>query len=413
MASRWLRTAWLLALTTLAPAAALAFETVDTIPWPSSGAFPAYPGTTERPWGFFAQGGVMNDDNVLRLSSGERSDTILRWGVGARAEQLIAGRQRVLLEALGEYYDFNTFSELDHFAYGLRGEWLWELGNQLSGTLGYRRRKRLADIGEIQAPVKDMITEDRFSFAAAYRFAADWRLTGGAEWGNAEHSTRAIADADAVTLRGGIVYVTPLANRIGLEVRRTEGEAPVDETLVGPGAFAGNEFTETEYAATLAYALGTMLRVGARLGYTERTYSLVQGRDFNGTSGRATVDWLPGAKTILSFEIFREPSAVLDTDALHVVRSGFSFGPSWAPTARLVLSARFSHEEREFEGDPTITLATPERDETLRFIRLGVGWEMTRNLQLSGAFDHGERDSNVTGRDYKFSAAVLNLRFVY
>jgi hypothetical protein len=96
-----------------------------------------------------------------------------------------------------------------------------------------------------------------------------------------------------------------------------------------------------------------------------------------------------------------------------VVRSGFSFGPSWAPTARLVLSARFSHEEREFEGDPTITLATPERDETLRFIRLGVGWEMTRNLQLSGAFDHGERDSNVTGRDYKFSAAVLNLRFVY
>jgi hypothetical protein len=49
MASRWLRTAWLLALTALAPAAALAFETVDTIPWPSSGAFPAYPGTTERP----------------------------------------------------------------------------------------------------------------------------------------------------------------------------------------------------------------------------------------------------------------------------------------------------------------------------------------------------------------------------
>src|SRR5262245_17383884 len=130
MVSRWLRAACLLGFA--APVAAFAFETVDTIPWPSAGAFLAYPAEAVRPWGLFVQGGLMHDDNVLRRSSGEQSDNILRYGAGVRAEQLVYGRQRVLFEALGEYYDFDTFSELDHFAYGLRGEWLWELGNQLS-----------------------------------------------------------------------------------------------------------------------------------------------------------------------------------------------------------------------------------------------------------------------------------------
>jgi hypothetical protein len=413
MVCRWLRASWLLACLTLAPVAAFAFETVDALPWPSSGAFPAYRAEEIRPWGFFVQGGVMHDDNVLRLPSGERSDNILRYGAGVRAEQLVYGRQRLLVEAVGEYYDYDTFSELDHFAYGLRGEWLWELGNQLAGTVGYRRRKRLADVGEIQAPVRDLITEDRLYAAAAYRFAPDWRLTGGAEWGKAEHSDRPIADAGATTVRGGIVYVTPIGNRIGAEVRRTEGEAPVDETLLGPGAFAGNEFRETEYAATLLYGLGVTLRVGGRIGYTERTYTLVQGRDFSGTSGRATIEWLPGPRTILAFEAFHEPSAVLDADALHVVRTGFAFGPSWAPTPKLVLSARFSWEERDYEGDPRVVTGAPERDETLRFVRLGAGWEMTRNLQLSAALDRGDRDSNIAARDYRFTAATLNLRFVY
>jgi hypothetical protein len=410
MISRWMRAAWLLALT---PVAALAFETVDGIPWPSAGGFPAYGAEGLRPWSVWAQAGAMYDDNVLRLSSGERSDTILRYGAGVRSETRVYGRQRVVLEGSAEYYDYDKFGVLDHFAYAVRGDWLWEIGNELAGTLGYGRRKRLADIGELQRAVRDLITEDRFYATAGYRFFADWRLTGGAEYDHAQHSGRALADAEGNTLRAGIEHVSPLGNAIGLEVRRSQGDAPVAEEL-GLGTFPGNEFEEREIAATLSYRLGPQLRVGGRVGRTERSYTLIEGRDFNGATGRGVIEWVPGPKTVLVLEAYRVPAAVLDTDALHVVRRGVSFGPNWAPTIKLVFSARLVNERRIFQGDPSVELAgAPLRDETLRFVRLGVGWEPERRWQVGGAIDHGERESNALGRDYKFTALVLNLRFVY
>ena len=43
------------------------------------------------------------------------------------------GRQSVRLHARGEYYDYWTFNELDHLGYDIGGDWLWEIGNNLSG----------------------------------------------------------------------------------------------------------------------------------------------------------------------------------------------------------------------------------------------------------------------------------------
>ena len=41
----------------LAPLAALAFETVDTMPWASGGRFPAYPPEEIRPYEVFVEAG--------------------------------------------------------------------------------------------------------------------------------------------------------------------------------------------------------------------------------------------------------------------------------------------------------------------------------------------------------------------
>ena len=52
MSSRWIRAAGLLALV---PASALAFDTVDALPWPSAGLFaPGYAGDPIRPWSVIA-----------------------------------------------------------------------------------------------------------------------------------------------------------------------------------------------------------------------------------------------------------------------------------------------------------------------------------------------------------------------
>jgi Putative beta-barrel porin 2 len=417
MTSRCIRAAGLAALLTLGlafePPLALAFTSVDTMLWPSSGAFPAYPGIDPRPWSLRAYGGVMYDDNVVRLPEGfEVSDTISRLGVGGSYAARVYGRQAVVLDGYVEYRDYDKLNNLDHTAYGTRAEWLWELGNQLNGTAGWRRTVRLADLGETVLPRRDLLTEDRLDVTGLYRFAPDWRVTGGAGLIHIEHDGRDIEATNAWASRLGIEHVSGLGNTAGVEVRYGEGDAAVDAEFIG--FFPNNRYKQREIAGTLAYGLTADMRVRGRLGYTTRTYTDLAAEDFEGTTGRGAIEWRPGVKTLMLFEVFRQVDPIIDADALHVDRRGALVGLSWAPTVKLVFGARFTHERRIYEGVPgQVLLAGPLRDETLRFISFTAGWEPERFWQISAAVDFGNRESNIIFRDYDYTAYTLNLKYEF
>ena len=412
------------ALAFLAPATALAqhFEAVDTIPWPSGGRFPAYTAQALQPTELWVQAGALHDNNIFRLSrdanaraitgSDDRSDNVLRLGAGIRHEQRVFSRQRLRFEARGEQYNFDRNSELDHFAYGLRGEWLWELTNDLAGSIGYERRKRLVDLAQLQRPLKDLITEQHSFANGAYTLGPSVRLRGALDNTRAAHSEAAFNAAevhvDTVTL--GADYVTTLGNAIGIETRRAEGNAPVAEVIGGTPV--DNEFTEREVAVVGTIAAGTQLRAAGRLGHTKREHRQFPQRNFSGTTGRVTVDWTPLQKTGLEFAAYREPRTIVDIAASYVVVTGVSFGPRWAPTEKLVFSAFLVHENQDYRGDPSqAILGTPERQEVVRTIRLGAGWEPKRFIELSAGIEKGQRTSNVFLRDYDYTAVMANARW--
>jgi hypothetical protein len=395
------------------PAAAGAFEGVDSLPAVTR--FPAYFGTGEetRPREYWAQAGVMRDDNVLR-SPTKTAETVYRYGLGARATQRIFGRQSLRLEARGEYYDFDQLNTLDHLAYGLLGEWLWELGNQLSGTLGYSRTRAQADLAERSPTREDMITVDRFAGTAAYRFAADWRLRAAVEAASFRRPEFREAEIDERSLAAGIDYVTPLDNALGIEVRATDGDALVPQTSGLGGAVVNNDYKEHELAAVASYRPGYTLRLDGRLGRTKREYKEVPGRNFDGTTWRAGVEWAPGTKTILRFDTYKVPRSITDVGPSHIVLKGVSFGPTWAPTVKLVLAARLVSETREFQGGPGTALGlAPLLKEDDRLLRLALGWEPQRRFRLGLGFDTGERTSNTLGRDYDYTAWTANLRYTF
>jgi len=408
MMKRWILAAWL----ALGPAAALAFETVDDLPYPSGGAFPAWRPDPVGPWTLFAYGGLMYDSNAFRRDVDEQSDIVARVGAGGRMLTRVVGRQFLLLEGFGEYYDYDHFSEIDHFGYGLRGEVLWEAGNQVNGAAGYSRRHRHGDLGEFRIERKVMITSDRWFVDGGYQFAANWRLFGAAEHTRSERDIDEAGDLDATTFRGNLTYRTPLGNAIGVEARQTRGDARVTEVVTGI-AFT-NDFDETEIALTLAYGLGAQLRVSGRLGHTERTYDDLEGRNFSGTTYRGLVEWLPTQKIIFGFEAYREPASIIDIDASHVIRTGTVFSASWAATFKLVFTARYLNERRLNAGNIAVeVLGIPPRDETVHVWRFGVGWEPVRHWQLGAAWDIGDRSSNQVGRDYDYQQVMLNARFVF
>ena len=406
MISRWIRAAGLLALV---PASALAFDTVDALPWPSAGRF-GYPGDPIRPWSVFAYGGTMYDTNVRRDNTGETADWISRVGVGGRYAARVVGRQSIALDGYGEYRSYDELSQFDHFAYGLRGAWLWELGNQLSGVASVSRTHRLSDLAETRVDEREMITADRFDLTGAYRFHPDWRLTGGVATTRTAHEGRETTHAFGA--RGGIAHVSPLGNAVGLEVRYAEGEAPEDEA--GIGSFPDNEYEETEVALTLAYVLTAQIRLRGRLGHTERTYSQVPASNFSGTTGRGAIEWAPSVKTLLTLEAYREPDSVIDIDALYVDTRGVAVGVAWAATYKLVFSLRALSERRLYKGDVlAASSGLPPRDETTRVLRFGVGWEPDRRWQLSTSVDFGNRDSNILAQHYDYTAYTANIRYTF
>jgi hypothetical protein len=392
---------------------AFAYEAIDTLPWPSFGIYPAYPREEGRPTDVWLQAGFLRDDNVLRTETGEQSDTILRYGGGIRHEARVVGRQRVRLDARGDYYDYRHFNDLDHFAYSVAGDWLWEIGNNWSGTVLIGQAKRQTDMGETQADRLDTAVTSRLAATAAYLVTPGFRLRGGLAGVHADRKTAAETETRAQTITAAADYVSPLANTLGLEYRYTNGNAPNLQFVEPLGAFVSNDYVEQEIAVVASYAAGTQLRFGGRLGYTRRDYDEFPDRNFDGWTGRLALDWLPGNKTILGFEAYREPRSIVDVSASHILVSGVAFGPRWAVTNQVVLSARFARERRLFDGDPSLTAGTTPRDEVATLVRFAVGWEPQRRWQLSLALDVGERESNEVGRDFQFHAVMGNLAWVW
>lgn len=396
------------------PSAALAFEAVDTLPWPSLGVFPAYGRDETRPTTLWVQGGVMRDDNILRLESGGRGDTVTRVGAGMRHEQRIIGRQRLEFEGRADYYSFYHFDTLDHFAYSLLGNWNWEIGNNLAGVVVAGRERRLIDISEAQSARREIITTTRLGATAGVAVTPRFRVRGGVSTAWGERSLRGDAETRGVSTTVGADYVSPLRNVIGVEYRATYGDAPVPEHIAPLGTFVNNDFRVREIALVALYAPVPQIRTEWRVGRTQREYTEIQGRDFDGTTYRMRAEWLPGSKTILGFDAYREPRSIIDVAAGHLLVTGLAFGPSWAATNKLVFSGRVLRERRQLQGDPNIfLLGTPLRDEIVYGYRLAVGWEPERRWQVSFALDFGERESNFFGRDYNYTAGTLNVAWRY
>lgn len=403
----------LLAFALLAPAAALAFETVDTLPWPSSGRFPAYPREEGRPTDLWVHGGFMRDDNLRRLESDEQSDTVGRLGGGVRHSQRIIGRQTLRLEGRADYYKFQEASELDHLAYSALADWRWEIGNALAGSVAFGHEHRLADLGETRLTIRRMVTATRLSAGGGYLITPRLRLRAGVGTARAEREAAAQAETRATSAIGGIEYVSPLGNTLGVEVRGTDGEAPRDEIVAGVAV--SNDYREREVALVGTYGLGARLRFDGRLGRTTRRYGDIDSRDFEGTTWRVGAEWFPGNKTSLALALYKDPRSVVDVGASHMVVQGASFGPSWAATSKLVFSLRLLRERRKFEGDPALALVpgTQERDETFNVLRFGIGWEPQRHWEASFAIDRGERESNFADLEYQFAAVTANLAWRY
>jgi exopolysaccharide biosynthesis operon protein EpsL len=396
-------------------------QSIDQLLWPDDGKFLAYPTEPdERRFRFSVFGGLEQDSNTFRLSdsvnpltvlgSPEKSDTLRRGGIGLKAD-LPQSRQRFLIDLSAELNDYSRFDVLDHTAYRAIGTWKWRAGPNWSGDVGYGRRRFLASLAEIQAPIKDLITEDRAFGTSNFMVTPRWRLRGEADYTRWDHgeSTREALDARIWSATGGIDYVTPQDNSIGAQIKYSDGEYPNREVV--PGGTVDNQFEEYEVSLVLRYGVTGKSTLYGRAGYTNRWHEQVTERNFDGFTGRVDYDWFVGPKTLLGLSAWREIRSTEDLSASYVVSTGWAAGPGWAPTSKLLVQARYIREDLEFRGDPGFVLSgTPPREDTFRGLQLYGGYAPRRNIRLSIGLKVGDRESNVVTREYDYHAISANAK---
>lgn len=391
-----------------------AFRAVDELTPSTSGRFPAYVAEPLPLSLFWVQGGAMVDSNILRRSAPPPTEEVFRLGVGGRKDTYVYGRQMLRLEGRVDGYLYNRFSELDYLGYGGLAEWHWALGGDLDGVLGVSQQRYQRDFAQLQSATRDPITETHYVANGAYRLGPSVRLSAGVDAAHIEDQLVRQNELRTVGAFAEADYVTALGNRFGLQYRQAHGDAPVPQLVDPTGIFVNNDFREHAVLLTAAY-LNPFVRLDGRLGRTKRTYSDLPERDFEGTTWHITTDWLVTYKTALGFETYYEPRSIIDIGATHVVVRGVSFGPGWAPTAKLNFSARVMRENQQFAGDPGSVLVpgTPQRHEIVRLLRLGAYWEYSRQIHWTFAIDHGQRESNQINRDYRYNAFIANVRYLF
>jgi len=323
---------------------------------------------------------------------------------------LDVSRQKFELDVTADHYSFEEFSTLDEWLYYGAANWLWVVGSNLNGEIGYTRSLRYPDFSELQFASDDLVT---------YQYAhvgIDWRaltrmevraLFEGMQYDH-EEITRAYLNNRVAAGTLGVFYVGPNHGSIGVQYKVSDGDYPNRES-VGL-VTVDNQYRETESSIVMSKPFESKIGADLRVGYTQRRHEDVIQRDFDGVTGRLQLRYSPTAKVLVDFAAYREVQPVEDLTASYAVVNGASIGPTWAPTLKWVLQASYFYNERTLDGNPGFVLtAAPPREDRIRAGRVAVGYQPNRHVQATLSYELGNRTSNVVNADYEYNLAYLQL----
>src|SRR5439155_18693484 len=251
---------------------------------------------------------------------------------------------------------YDQLTALDFTGHEGRAMWLWQLGNDASGQLGYTETLALASFANIvsfanpQSSRPDPLKTRQAFFSAAYLVTPRWRLnTGvsGLELTNGDPARQSL-DLDVLYTDVALSYVTPANTSVGLSERT--------EDVRYPKSLSGNDnaYHQSSAGVVADWTPNGVSHESARADRVSRRYAEVpqQGLDFDGTIARAQYDWKPTGKFSLAAVAQRDIFPYQDIGSSFVLVKGVALRPALNVTEKIDMSGSFDYSFRDFLGDP-------------------------------------------------------------
>jgi len=310
-------------------------------------------------------------------------------------------------------YDRFTILNLD--GHQGRGIWLWQVGNDISGQLGYTETFTLASLANVQSGAQsstpNFLTTRRAFFNGAYMLTPRWRL-----WGEAgrlklsnEALERQVNDSSTDSVDLTVSYVTPLSNQIGLGMRVDHGRLPNRQFVAGD--LVDNSYRQQNVAAVTEWNLTGSSHVSARIGSLRRSYAQLPQRDFEGSTFQAAYDWRPTGKLTLTAAAQKDISAIEQVNIGFVLVKGVALRPALRLSDKVNLAGALEYNNRDYRSDPALVLgAVPNRTDRVRSAAMTVSYRPVRTVTLQMALLHETRSSTAAFGDYAANVVSVSAR---
>jgi len=355
------------------------------------------------------------DSNVFRISdkldslgtigSSQRDDTFFTTALGVNVD-IPVSLQRFQL--LAGWYDarYRTFEDLDHRGHSIRGAWLWAITPRLTGEISYNHNQALASFANIQGRRPDLVTTQMALANGAWMVTPSWRAHAEATAARTEHSDlRAVNNIEYASLEGGVSYVTPQENRVGLAVRAERGRSPNE--LFVQGVPFRNEYDQLSVGVQGRWVVTGHSRFDGRVHYTKREYEQFTNRNYSGPTFGVTYTWTPTGKITVATIVARDVAPLEELQSTFVLVTGVTVRPDWAISDKLNLRGTLAYAIWDYRGDTTLGLNFEHR---VRTAGVELVWRPALRVAVTGALNHERRTSTLPNADYDVNTATIGAR---
>lgn len=362
------------------------------------------------------------DDNLFRLSESadlsdplnagivSREDYVNRLTVGV-GEDLEVGRQVFSIQARGQDVRFDENDHLNHVAGQGMLNWDWLVTDALTGNLGGRYHRALADFANSRGTLKDVLETVSYDGSVRLKLGPRWALFAGGQHTETEHGLdlRRADDFESDMVRGGLQYTTPTQHTFALEYRFIDAAFP--NRLPSSEPLQSGDYEENGALARIAYTFSVHTQLHAMYGYVEREQTQSEEQRFAGNVWRAELAWQPRIKFSTKLAAWRELKAYVDSESDYFISEGVSVTPTWSPIRQLSFELALAWEDQEYLGfDPLEPGIIGRNDEVFSGLATVV-YSPKPSLDFELSYRAFDRESNRVLRQYDAAVGGLSVRW--
>ncbi|MES1980883.1 MAG: XrtB/PEP-CTERM-associated polysaccharide biosynthesis outer membrane protein EpsL [Pseudomonadota bacterium] len=345
----------------------------------------------------FVAGAKTYDSNLLRLDysagAANASDYVRRTVVGVNTDWKIA-RQHILLNASVNENYYDRYSMLNYQGRDLKAGWNWQLGNRLSGDLGYTNKVTIGSFDYQQSLLSNLYTQTQYFWDGLWLFHPSWQVGMGVSKNNISYSdiNQQSQNREDDLWEATLQYLSSTTSKIGIKQRETKGNYP--NLAINSPALLDNGYHQHEMLGTIDWMYSGSSQLHGQGGVVQRRHDHFSSRDYNTLTARGDYTWLPSATVSVNASAWREIAPYDDVTSSYSVSRGVSVASVWMATSKITASARWQHDRRRFLGDPGIQQLTAARVDSYDTFRLGIGYHPSRTINFNLTVGEDTRVSN-------------------